>query len=399
MTNPSIIILDEPTSSLDSTSAAALMELLVSLAHDHGKTIITSIHQPSSSVFHAFDKVLFLVDGFMVYHGSPVASLSHCKKMGYECPDGHNLADHWMNLLIEENPSTTEVNEKNAATSTSQIVIDGDNLEANDNNVDSSTTNRPRKKSLIETIASKMPGQIDALDLTKLIKRKKEEYNELKTPKARLISKWDSDTFASKIEDGIKEVEGGNKYLTYTITDIKAKKFNTSWWKQFTILLHRSLKNSSSAFWTPLNLLKSTVLGILTGLLWFQVPHNEAYLSDRDSFIFFSFAYWIFEGASSAIFVFPQERAIIFKERASGSYHLSAYFLSKTISEMPTRLLLPSIFWAIAYWMTGMNNRFDVFLGTLVCTLLGALTGEGYGLLCSTVVMDLQKVSKMETQA
>jgi ABC-type multidrug transport system ATPase subunit len=66
LTNPSIIMLDEPTSGLDSTSAVALIQLLVSLAHDHGKTVVTSIHQPSSAVFHKFDKVLFLVDGWEV---------------------------------------------------------------------------------------------------------------------------------------------------------------------------------------------------------------------------------------------------------------------------------------------------------------------------------------------
>ena len=49
LTDPSIILLDEPTSGLDYTSAVALMRILYSLAHDGGKTIITSIHQPSSA--------------------------------------------------------------------------------------------------------------------------------------------------------------------------------------------------------------------------------------------------------------------------------------------------------------------------------------------------------------
>lgn len=71
LTDPSIIMLDEPTSGLDSTSAVALMSLLTSLAHDHGKTIITSIHQPSSAVFHKFDQVLFLAEGCVVYYGTP----------------------------------------------------------------------------------------------------------------------------------------------------------------------------------------------------------------------------------------------------------------------------------------------------------------------------------------
>ena len=70
LTDPQIILLDEPTSGLDSTSAVALMGTLRTLA-DEGKTILTSIHQPSSSVFANFDKLCLLADGKMVYFGTP----------------------------------------------------------------------------------------------------------------------------------------------------------------------------------------------------------------------------------------------------------------------------------------------------------------------------------------
>jgi ABC-type transport system involved in multi-copper enzyme maturation permease subunit len=41
--------------------------------------------------------------------------------------------------------------------------------------------------------------------------------------------------------------------------------------------------------------------------------------------------------------------------------------------------------------MAGINPRFDVFLGTLGCTLLAVLAGESYGLLCGALVMDFEK--------
>lgn len=108
-------------------------------------------------------------------------------------------------------------------------------------------------------------------------------------------------------------------------------------------------------------------------------------------FLFFASTYWIFDGIFEAIFAFPMERDVIFKERASGSYHLSAYFLAKTVSEMPTRLLLPSLYWSISYWMTNLNPRVDVFFSTMSTTLLSVLTGESYGLLCGALVMDFEK--------
>lgn len=44
ITDPSVILLDEPTSGLDSFMAKKICELLKDLAHEEGKTIISTIH-------------------------------------------------------------------------------------------------------------------------------------------------------------------------------------------------------------------------------------------------------------------------------------------------------------------------------------------------------------------
>ena len=93
----------------------------------------------------------------------------------------------------------------------------------------------------------------------------------------------------------------------------------------------------------------------------------------------------------TAYLAFPQERAIIFKERSSGSYHLSAYFFAKTTSEAPARLALPSIYMVISYWMSGVNNNFGVFIASTVCSLLSVLAGESIGLFCGAAVLDMEK--------
>ena len=93
----------------------------------------------------------------------------------------------------------------------------------------------------------------------------------------------------------------------------------------------------------------------------------------------------------TAYMAFPLERAIIFKERSSGSYHLSAYFMAKTCSEAPARLVLPAIYMVISYWMSNVNNSFGVFLASTACSLLSVLAGESIGLFLGAAVLDVEK--------
>ena len=58
--NPSLLLLDEPTSGLDSTNAQRILNTIKGLARD-GRTIITTIHQPSSRIYHMFDRWLFFL--------------------------------------------------------------------------------------------------------------------------------------------------------------------------------------------------------------------------------------------------------------------------------------------------------------------------------------------------
>jgi len=361
LTDPSIVLLDEPTSGLDSTSAVALMQILHSLAREHNKTIITSIHQPSSAVFFGFDKLMLLADGNVVYFGTPQDSLDHVNKLGLECPSGYNAADHWMDLLVVD----------------SAISSDGDHEESSEDAYKENGETAPAAKTS-----------------SGLVRRRERAMGRRSTggttTKQRLVESWDAEASAKKIQEEAEAPGRGKLVRRQSILETE-KSFNSTWWTQYTVLVHRSMKNSRSAIFTTMNLIKAGAIGLMCGLLWFQMPYTESTVYDRSSYYFFTMTFWVFDAMFTAYMAFPLERSIIFKERSSGAYHLSAYFMAKTTSEAPARLALPAIYMTISYWMSGVNNNFGIFIASTLCSLLSVLAGESIGLFLGAAVLDMEK--------
>jgi ABC-type multidrug transport system ATPase subunit len=98
ITDPNLIFLDEPTSGLDSFTAFILISLLKSMAVHGGKTIIFTIHQPSSDIFFMFDNLMILAKGKFIYQGPTRFAVPHFNKIGYQCPEYSNPADYFIEV-------------------------------------------------------------------------------------------------------------------------------------------------------------------------------------------------------------------------------------------------------------------------------------------------------------
>ena len=79
---------------------------------------------------------------------------------------------------------------------------------------------------------------------------------------------------------------------------------------------------------------------------------------------------------SVVFYTVPRERVVLNKERLGGYYRLSAYYLSKTITELLLVLCLPLIFFTIIYWMAGINPSFSVYIQMLTMNFLAAIISQ-----------------------
>ncbi|XP_021349695.1 ABC transporter G family member 21-like isoform X2 [Mizuhopecten yessoensis] len=102
LTDPDILLIDEPTSGLDSSTAHTLMVQLKNYATEYNKTIVATIHQPSSQVFHMFSTLLLLVEGEVAYFGLANMVKEYFASLGMTCSQYYNPADFLMDILTKD---------------------------------------------------------------------------------------------------------------------------------------------------------------------------------------------------------------------------------------------------------------------------------------------------------
>ena len=126
LTDPHVLVLDEPISSLDTFTVATVIHILRRLATDGKKTIILSIHQPRSNLFKYFNHILLLTrGGNPIYAGEGQLILPHFSTLGYDCPLMTNPADFVLDLIIVDlRDSAREISSRNRVSSLESIWHD-----------------------------------------------------------------------------------------------------------------------------------------------------------------------------------------------------------------------------------------------------------------------------------
>ena len=86
--SPNILLLDEPTTGLDSVSSFQCLSLLKTLSYNKDPLVIAaSIHQPTARLLSFFDNIYVLaLDGNCIYSGPTDKLVAHLFGFGLVCP-------------------------------------------------------------------------------------------------------------------------------------------------------------------------------------------------------------------------------------------------------------------------------------------------------------------------
>eukprot|EP00746_Dinoflagellata_sp_MGD_P008039 gnl/MRDRNA2_/MRDRNA2_116026_c0_seq1.p1 gnl/MRDRNA2_/MRDRNA2_116026_c0~~gnl/MRDRNA2_/MRDRNA2_116026_c0_seq1.p1 ORF type:complete len:635 (+),score=109.39 gnl/MRDRNA2_/MRDRNA2_116026_c0_seq1:87-1991(+) len=115
LNDPQVMILDEPTSQLDSHMAATVIDILQSLAREKLKSIVFTIHQPSSALFQSFSRVLFLAKGRIAYDGVPKDLASFLSSIGQPVPTGYSIAEFMLDRISQAEADVLTICDAQAA--------------------------------------------------------------------------------------------------------------------------------------------------------------------------------------------------------------------------------------------------------------------------------------------
>ncbi|KAG2242570.1 hypothetical protein Bca52824_095581 [Brassica carinata] len=344
--NPSLLLLDEPTSGLDSTTALRTIQMLHDIA-EAGKTVITTIHQPSSRLFHRFDKLILLGRGNLLYFGKSSEALVYFSSIG-------------CSPLITMNPA--------------EFLLDLANGNINDISV---------------------PSELE--DRVQVGNSGREPQTGKPSPAA--VHEYLVEAYETRVAEQEK------KKLTDPVPldeEAKAKvlrlkrQWGASWWEQYCILFSRGLKERRHEYFSWLRVTQVLSTAVILGLLWWQSDiRTQRGLQDQAGLLFFIAVFWGFFPVFTAIFAFPQERAMLNKERAADMYRLSAYFLARTTSDLPLDFILPSLFLLVVYFMTGLRLSPYPFFLSMLTVFLCIIASQGLGLAIGAILMDLKKATTL----
>ncbi|KAJ6734452.1 hypothetical protein OIU79_001671 [Salix purpurea] len=123
LTHPKLLFLDEPTSGLDSAASYYVMSRIARLDQKDGnrRTVISSIHQPSSDVFQLFDSLCLLCAGKVVYFGPASEANEFFTLNGFPCPTLQNPSDHFLKTINKDFERDLEQGVEDAITAEAAI--------------------------------------------------------------------------------------------------------------------------------------------------------------------------------------------------------------------------------------------------------------------------------------
>ncbi|KAJ2723313.1 hypothetical protein GGI07_002741 [Coemansia sp. Benny D115] len=327
-TDPSILVLDEPSSGLDSSSAEMVVKLTKEMSHARNLCTLMTIHQPSAEMVDMFDKIIILAQGKLMYMGPMKQALPYFASIGYPSTNS-NPANFFIDLTT----------------------------------VDFSSDKAMKKSEMhIQSLA--------------------DSFVEFRNNGSRLLPS--SSATASSASTTHSDIDGSSSYakdndITQEEADLHLYDLPpmNSWLREFLVLLKRD--------WTILTRQRTVVLGlfvqclttiIFLGFVFFQLGNDQSSIQNRIGALFMFGILCSYPLIFPIVTIIMAGRGVLVRERSAGTYRMSSYFLAKATSFLPLAIV-PYTFtyigvyfiahfqYNVAKFFIGLANTYAILLASL----------------------------------
>lgn len=374
--DPKLLFLDEPTSGLDSHNAMAVITILKKLADRNACTIVSTIHQPSSQVFGLFDSLLLMSRGRIIYQGAAPLVLSYFETIGFPCPENTNPADHIIFVaasdpaLRKRRRADEDVDDEalEKAWRDEQVVVSHTDLTITD--VESGSAPKSLEMvSLAKTSGTTAYAPISEDEGKEGIIAAVEEAAEVALVATQGPFQAEKNVFAMTVDMSM-----GEEKDAFLASNHKRLSWLSQWWVLFLRSIHSHLRKWDVL---ALNVVVTLVIaGFVCGSVWNDIGTTKSSGSRRQPALFFCVIHQGIVASLQGTHSFPLERALMLRERASGAYTVSAYFLGKTLADIVIMQLLPPIlFTCVVYPTIGFapsTDQFFMFMFFMILTSMAA---------------------------
>ncbi|KAL7063537.1 hypothetical protein AAHC03_0991 [Spirometra sp. Aus1] len=444
ITEPCVIFLDEPTTGLDAHTAMVVMQVLKRLALE-GRTIITSIHQPKSSIYKLFDSLTLLANGRIVYHGAAGDSpVSYFRRLGYKVSDHENPADFFIDLLHTELPKEAQEC-LNVLYPSADGTRKGHNQFSDDNSMEkqqvatsdllasrlqcvfySSYEWLAKQKPVVDAIFStwrrlstRSPALSREGSLTQFqsVHGSEAELHPLVLKASPTRRSVDDGTTAMApisqqpeqhtiVNNALLLAEGAGsesdmlddtKHVGSPVskTIFSGGRSQLPFYRQFGILSKRGFLSTVRNFnGAAVYLIACSVFSLLLGFVYLKLDTSkESGIQNRLGLFFFVCLQVIFFN-TNCVEVFIRDFARFRQERFKGYYCTSAYFLSKVFCEvLPVRVFPVIVFLPMLYLMAGLKSEISAIVIWELVWLATSTASCGVAILTGVVFNHLELAS------
>uniref|UniRef100_A0A8D9DYT2 ATP-binding cassette sub-family G member 1 n=2 Tax=Cacopsylla melanoneura TaxID=428564 RepID=A0A8D9DYT2_9HEMI len=312
--NPPIIFLDEPTTGLDIVTTTGVVSLLKFLARQ-GRTIVCTLHQPSSTIFHMLDHVYLLAKGLCIYQGTSQKLVPFLAKTGLVCKSTYNPADYVFEVLNKSTIKSLSAEIQNGKISWSDEDFEAENL------TDSKICRQ-------DTMANIPPV-----------------------------------TVAGSSVNGKYE----EKFPTSFLQQV---------WILFCRMMMQQKRNMLGFY---IQLGCHLCIALVMGLIFQHVGNDAARPFENFKFLISVEVFFVYTHVMKNVMLMPFEIKIMRREYFNRWYGLKSYFTALTLAVTPFLILFTVLYASITYYLSGQPHSLSRYLWFNLNSIVICLVSDGIG--------------------